>query len=830
VGESMQEQEIRLVTAPEHPELPPDRLRWRCRAEELPFETTAELVACEEIIGQRRAVDAIRQGLEIRSPGYNIFVAGLTGTGKTTTIKQILQEIDRSTTVPNDKCYVNNFKDPDRPIYLAFSPGRGREFKRDMLELVDSLTRDIPRLFESETFKTRRKDLVQGFEGKEQAIVKELEKELAAKKFALVRVEMGPVSKLEVVYLVKDEPVRLEDLPKRAPELKPAKLEAIQKQHEEFSTRVTEALKRSRDLAREAKRRVEKLEQEFARQVIDGLIEDLVEKYPDPKVSAYLTEVQQHLLGHLAPFVAEDDGESIEAEPFRVYTVNVVVDNSETCGAPIVIETTPTFKNLFGSIEREVDSSPLAGKSDFMLIKGGSVLQADGGYLVFNLLDAAQEQGVWPMLKRTLKNSSLTIQAYDALQIFSGSSLKPEPIDLDLKVVVIGDHILYQMLYNYEEEFSKIFKIKAEFDSVIPRDGSAVEQYTRFVCKLCNDEGLPPFHRSAVASLVEEAVRATGRSDKITTRFSEIADLIREAAYWARQDSATVVQEAHVDRAVVARRRRVDLIEEKAREMFTDGTVVLRTEGEEVGVVNGLSIFDAGDHVFGQPARISAQTGMGRAGIINIERESELSGKTHNKGVLILEGYLRARFAQDKPLSMSASICFEQSYTSVDGDSASSTELYAILSSLAGVPIRQHLAVTGSVNQHGEIQPIGGINEKVEGFFDVCAARGLRGREGVLIPGLNEGDLMLRKDIVETVRAGQFHIYAIKTIDQGLELLSGLKAGDRHPDGRYEEGTINFLVDERLAELAEGLREYGEPDAPEEAGGGGSPREHEGDG
>jgi lon-related putative ATP-dependent protease len=829
MAERMHEEEFTLAPAPAPLELSPDRLRWRCQPEDLPFETTDDLIACDEIIGQKRAVDAIRQGLEIRSPGYNIFVAGLTGTGKTTTIKQILLEIDRSPLMPGDKCYVNNFRDPDRPLYLALPAGRGSVLKRDMAELIDSLQRDIPQLFESEAFKLQRQQLVSGFSEREQAIVKELEAELAAEKFALIRAEMGPISKLEIVSLIKGEPVRMEELPARAPDLTPEEVDKIRHRHQELSGRLAEALKRSRDLAREARRQVEKLEHEFASEVIDGAIDDIAEKHDNAKVKGYLAEVRTHILHNLAQFAVDEEGEESVVDPFRVYEVNVLVDHSESRGAPIIIEKAPTFKNLFGSIEREAEG-PFAGRSDFMMIKAGSILMADGGYLVFNLLDAAHEAAVWPALKRTLKNSSLTIQSYDPFLFFSGSALKPEPIDLNMKVVVIGDHALYHFLYSYEEEFSKIFKVKAEFDSVIPRNASAIDQYMRFLCRLCHDENLPPFDRSGAASLIEEAVRDTGRSDKISTRFSEIADVVREAAHWARQDKAPVVRGEHVDRAVEARRRRVDLIEDKVREMFVDGTVLMRTEGEEVGVVNGLSIFDVGDHVFGQAARISSQTGMGRSGIINIEREADLSGKTHNKGVLILEGYLRSRFAQDKPLSMSASICFEQSYTAVDGDSASSSELYAILSSLAGVPVRQHLAVTGSVNQHGEVQPIGGVNEKIEGFYDVCVARGLKGVEGVLIPSLNEGDLMLRKDVVEAVRAGRFHIYPVRTVDVGLEILTGIKAGERLTDGRYEEGTINYLVDERLADLAEGLREYGEGEAPDEAGGAGTTaREPEGD-
>ena len=819
------DEEFKLVPAPLHEELAAERLRWRCPVERFRFQTTDDIAGCDEIIGQPRAVDAIRQGLEIRSPGYNIFVAGLTGTGKTTTIRQILEEIDRTTTVPGDKCFVNNFRDPDRPLYIALPAGRGRELRRDMEELVETLRRDIPRVFESQAFKNRRQQILERFAEREQKMVKDFEAKLQAEKFTLVRVEMGPVSRPELAYLYKGEPVRLDELEAKAPELKGKPLDAIQKRHEALGAGLQEALKRSRDLAREAKQRVEKLQHEFALEVILGVIQDLKERYAHPKLNDYMDEVKKHVLDNLELFAGSEEGGAArepEGDPYRVYKVNVVVDNSETPGAPIVIETAPTYKNLFGSIERMPERGTGAGVSDFLMIKGGSILLADGGYLVFNLIDALLEPSVWPALKLTLKNSSLTIQSPDPFHFFSSSSLKPEPIALDLKVVVIGDNALYHVLYNYEEEFSKIFKVKAEFDSLMPRDAEVLDKYARFVRKICQEEKLKPFDASGVAAVVEEAVRDTGRSDKISTRFSDVADLIREAAYWADRNPSPVVRGEHVDRAIEARRRRVDLIEEKVREMFTDGTVLIETHGEEVGTVNGLSIFDVGDHVFGQPTRITAQTGMGRAGIINIEREADLSGKTHNKGVLILEGYLRSRYAQDKPLSMSASLCFEQSYTSVDGDSASSTEIYALLSSLAGVPIHQRLAVTGSVNQRGEIQPIGGVNEKIEGFFDVCQARGLRGNEGVLIPALNLTDLMLRKDVVDAVRQGRFHIYPVRTVDDGIEILTGLKAGERQgADERYEEGTVNFLVDERLAELAEGLREWGEGEVPEEGHEGG---------
>lgn len=820
------EETFELIPAPSHPELAADRLRWRCPPGAFRFKTTEELIACEEIIGQKRAVDAIRQGLEIKSPGYNIFVAGLTGTGKATTIKQILQEIDRSTVTPGDKCFVNNFRDADRPLYLALPAGRGRVLRREMAELVEALRRDIPRVFESDAFKNRRQQILEGFAGREQAMVKGLEKELEAQSFTLVRVEMGPVTKPEVAYLYKGKPVRLDDIEEQVPDLKAKQLAGIREQHQRFVVLLAEALKKSRELAREAKRDVEKLQHEFAHQVIDGLIHDIKENHQNqPKLNAYLEDVEQHILDHLSLFEEREDESEPDGDPYRIYQVNVLVDNSDTRGAPIIIETSPTYKNLFGSIERVSDGPGSTAPSDFMMIKGGAILAADGGYLVFNLIDALHDQAVWPMLKRTLKNSSLAIQTYDVMQLFAGTALKPEAIDLSLKVVVIGDHLLYQMLYSYEEEFPKIFKVKAEFDSMMPRDEGVLDTYARFICKIVNEEKLAPFAPSGVASLIEEAVRLTGRNDKITTRFSDVADLIRESSYWAGLKPSPVVTGEEVDQAIAARKERVDLIEDKVREMYVDGTVLIDIQGERVGTVNGLSIFDAGDHVFGQPARITAQTGMGRAGIINIEREAELSGKTHNKGVLILEGYLRSRFAQDKPLSMSASIGFEQSYSQVDGDSASSTEIYALLSSLSGLPIKQHFAVTGSVSQLGEIQPIGGVNEKIEGFFDVCTARGLAGNEGVLIPALNVGDLMLRKDVVEAVAAGRFRIHPVRTIDEGIEILTGVKAGERNAeDGRYPTGTVNFLVDERLADLAEGLREYGE-EPPDDGGEGHAERD-----
>jgi ATP-dependent Lon protease len=494
-------------------------------------------------------------------------------------------------------------------------------------------------------------------------------------------------------------------------------------------------------------------------------------------------------------------------DSFSEYQVNVLVDNSETKGAPIIVETTPNYRNLFGTIERVVERSGI-WKTDFLHIKAGSFLRANGGYLIFNALDALMEPWVWPALKRTLKNQVIEIQTYDPFYFFSTSALKPEPVDCNTKVILIGDAQIYYLLFGLDDDFKKIFKIKADFDSVMNKDNDKIQQYASFVRKICDEDKLRPFDRMGIAAVVEHGVRITGRQKKLSTRFHLIADLLREANYWAEKDGNDVVTEKHVDQAIDRKNYRVNLIEEKIQEMIDDGTILIDSDGKVVGQVNGLSVYNLGDYMFGKPSRITAKTSLGKAGIINIEREAEMSGPIHNKGVYILTGYLRGKYAQDKPITMSASLCFEQSYSGIEGDSASSTEIYALLSSISGLPLRQDIAVTGSVNQKGEVQPIGGVNEKIEGFFEVCKAKGLTGRQGVMIPHLNIDDLMLRKDVVEAVKGKEFHIYPVKTIDQGIEILTGVEAGDKSENGRFKEGTVNDLVDKKLRELGSKIKEF----------------------
>jgi ATP-dependent Lon protease len=544
-------------------------------------------------------------------------------------------------------------------------------------------------------------------------------------------------------------------------------------------------------------------------------ISDIKEKFNYEKVQQYLDEVQEDILANLGRFREKEEtpppipGLVIPqmVDSFSEYQVNVLVDNSETKGAPVIVETTPNYRNLFGTIERVVERSGI-WKTDFLHIKAGSFLRANGGYLIFNALDALMEAWVWPALKRTLKNQIIEIQTYDPFYFFSTSALKPEPIECNTKVIMIGETQIYYILYSLDDDFKKIFKIKADFDSVMNKEDEKIQQYASFIRKICDEDKLRPFDNTGIAAVVEYGVRITGRQKKLSTRFYLIADLLREANYWAEKDGSDVVTEKHVDQAIEKKIHRVNLIEEKIQEMIDDGTILIDSDGMVVGQVNGLSVYNLGDYMFGKPSRITAKTSMGKAGIINIEREVEMSGPIHNKGVYILSGYLRSKYAQDKPITMSASVCFEQSYSGVEGDSASSTELYALLSSLSGLPLRQDIAVTGSVNQKGEIQPIGGVNEKIEGFFEVCKAKGLTGKQGVMIPHLNVDDLMLRKDVVEAVKDGKFHVYPVKTIDQGVEILTGFEAGEESGDGRFKEGTVNGLVDKKLRELGTKIKEF----------------------
>ncbi len=798
-------------------EVPVEKLRWRCNPDALPFETTQTIQACEEVIGQERAQEAIRLGLNIHSVGYNIFVTGLTGTGRFTTIKCILEELNVQGKIPKDFCYVNNFKNPDMPHMLSLPPGQGNAFKKEMENLIETLKKKIPLMFENETYLNKKKEVVEKFRNRQAEMFREFEKKVNKEGFALVQIQMGPYSRPGIFPLVEGNPVNMEQLESMVEENKFSKeeLEKLKGKQAQLINELEDIFKETRKSEKEIKEELSSLDNEVISPAVKDSISDIREKFDYEKVHQYLGEVQEDILTNLNRFREKEETPPPipglvlpqTVDSFSEYQVNVLVDNSETKGAPIIVETTPNYRNLFGTIERVVERSGI-WKTDFLHIKAGSFLRANGGYLIFNALDALTEPWVWPALKRTLKNQVIEIQTYDPFYFFSTSALKPEPIECNTKVILIGDAQIYYLLYSLDDDFKKIFKIKADFDSVMNKDDDKIQQYASFIRKICDEDKLRPFDKAGIATVVEHGVRITGRQKKLSTRFHLIADLLREANYWAEKDGSSMITEKHVDQAIDRRNYRVNLIEEKIQEMIDDGTILIDSDGAVVGQVNGLSVYNLGDYMFGKPSRITAKTSLGKAGIINIEREAEMSGPIHNKGVYILAGYLRGKYAQDKPITMSASLCFEQSYSGVEGDSASSTEIYALLSSISGLPLRQDIAVTGSVNQKGEIQPIGGVNEKIEGFFDVCRAKGLTGKQGVMIPGLNVDDLMLRKDVVQAVKERKFHIYPVKTIDQGIEILTGMEAGEMLETGRFKEGTVNDRVDKKLRELGTKIKEF----------------------
>ncbi len=800
-------------------EVPFDSLRWQCDTANLKFNTTDDITACEEIIGQERALKAVRLGLEMKSIGYNIFISGFVGTGRNTTIKCLLERVEKEEKAPDDICFVNNFKNPDMPKVIMLPAGEGDKLRKAMEQLILKIKIDVPSVFESENYQTKRKKSIDNYKEKEKTTVKEFEKKVEEENFAIIQVPKGPYMVPEIVPVVAGNAINLDQLEEQVESGKFSKEEfnKLKAKQGELGKELENVTKKIRDLQKEAHDKLAELDNEFVSPIVKGSINDLKSRFSFDKVLAYLEDVQNHILENLDKFKEKEESKTqilpglspIEAaDPFVEYRVNVVVDNSETKGSPVIIETSPNYKNLFGSIERSV-SKMGSWTTDFTKIKAGSLLRANKGYLVLNALDVLTEPGVWNALKRTLRNKVIEIQSYDPFYLFTTSALKPEAVEFDVKVVMIGSHYVYHVLYHYDEDFKKIFKVKADFDTVMDLNEEKIIQYAQFIKKKCQDEGLLPYEKSGVAAIAEYGVRLAGRKNKISTEFIKIANLISEASYWAKNASSSKVSREHVKKAINEKIYRHNLVESKIQEMIEQGTLMIDIDGVKVGQVNGLSVHDQGDYSFGRPSKITAVTSMGRSGIINIEREADLSGRTHNKGVLILSGYLRGKYAQDKPLAMSASICFEQSYSGIDGDSASSTEIYALLSCLSDVPLRQDIAVTGSVNQKGEIQPIGGVNEKIEGFFQTCKIRGLTGEQGVMIPYQNVEDLMLRDEVIEAVKNNEFHIYAVKNIDEGIEILTGREAGERGDDGKYREGTINYLVSKNLKELADSLKNYG---------------------
>jgi ATP-dependent Lon protease len=774
-------------------------------------------------MGQDRALRALRMGVELTAPGYNLFVCGLSGTSRGGMIVRMIEDLHPQTEPAPDRCYVNNFKNADRPRLLTLPRGQANAFKKEVESGIDFLRRRIPQVFEGEPFQRQKTRIVERFTVREKELMDDFTRRIAREQFALGRMQVGAVALPEIFPVLEGQMVPIEEIPKMVQDgkLENTAAEGIERKYDQFRQEFTVVYRRTLSLSRELASEMSYLEQEAASVLVDGVIEELKEKYPSSSISEYLEEVRHHILDNLDPFKEREgedeqqpagDGsaprpERTERDPFRVYGVNVILAHVESEKCPVVFETIPTYANLFGTIHRSYDTRG-GWNSDFMDLRGGSLLRADGGFLVMYALDTLTEAGVWRTLKRTLNHGKLEIQPVDVFFPFSTAALKPEPIDVHAKIILIGDRDMYEMLYDYEDDFKKIFKVRVEFDEEMKWSEEVACQYGGRLRKLVDDEKLLHFDRSAVAAILEHGVRLAGRRGKITTRFFDLADLARESSYAAKLDASQIVSAQHVRRALDAKVDRHNLLETKIRELIEQNLVFIDTTGDRAGQVNGLSVMEIGGYAFGKPVRITASVALGKTGIINIERESNLSGRFHDKGVQIISGYIRRVFSQDKPLSLAASLCFEQSYSGIDGDSASSTEIYALLSALAELPVRQDLAVTGSVNQQGDVQPIGGVNQKIEGFYDVCRLKGLTGSQGVLIPAENIDDLMLRDEVIEAVAKGLFHIYPVATIEQGIEILTGVHAGKRNNSGKFDPGSVFAKADARLSNMATTMRRF----------------------
>lgn len=794
-----------------HTELKPDELRWKCDPNNFEFESTEDLSPIEGIIGQERALKAIRLGVDLRSPGYNIYIAGLSGSGKATTVKQMLEKISSDCPRLHDYAYVNNFHDPDQPLLIKFHKGQAKEFQQDLSSAIDVLKQRIPIALESDLYLARKKNIVDDYNNKEQELMNSFDAELREKGFSLGQIRVGDQIRPDIIPLIDNQQVpvfQLEELIKQN-KLSKEDAQKIINEYNIHQQKLQVIFKKGLKISQEFQEKLQQLEKESAEVIVLGIFEGLKEKYNSNSVLEHLNLIEDNILGNIQIFKGikpegEMTQEGLTIDYFREYDLNIILDNSETNGCPVIVETNPTYTNLFGTIER-VNDGKGNWYSDFTNIKAGSLLRANGGYLVLNVMHLFEESGVWKSLKRVLTYNKLEIQESPYHFSMASTSLKPQPIEIDTKVILIGSQMIYAYLSEREYDFKKMFKVKADFDYEITRNNKILNEYAQVIKKLIKQEKLKEFDKTAIAQLLEIGAIIAGRQNKLTLRFSIIADIAREASFWANDDGFNIVSAAHVEKAYQFARERHGMLEDKVTEMFENKTLLIDTTGEKIGQINGLAVYNADFYSFGRPTRITATVSLGSGTIINVEREAGMSGRHYNKGVLIISGYFRETFGQDQPLSFNANLVFEQSYGMVDGDSASCTEIFALLSTLSGLPIKQSIAVTGSLNQKGDVQPIGGVNEKVEGFYDICKLNGLTGSQGVIIPKQNVIDLMLREDVIEAVRKGQFHIYPIVRVEEGIEILTGIKAGIKKVNG-YEPGSVFYRVEKKIQELFEKSR------------------------
>ncbi len=782
-------------------ELQYDQLTWSCPEHIFTFKSTKELTPLKGIVGQDRAIEAITLGAELHSYGYNVFVSGVSGTGRLTTVKHILDQVSITRPILYDYCFVHNFAFPDNPTLLKFPKGHGKSFAKAIDDVMIFLKRRIPQLFEEDSFQKPRNELIAGYRSSEQSLITNFDERIKPLGFMLGQVEneLG-LMEFDVLVEVNKKGYKVSDLDAlvKSKKITKKKAEDLLAKYHVHRTELENLSRASMKIMQEFREKINEYDKSHVAGIIKGALEYIRENFKTDPVNSYVNAFEQDLLDNLAIFLPgtgneEDDTEKPSVEDIKAkfgqYTVNVILDNSLSESAPVIVETTPSFTNLFGSIEKVFDNRGF-WKTDFTQIKSGSLLKADQGYLIVNAMDILTEDGVWPALKRLLLYGKLEIQSADSYFQISQTLLKPEAIDLNVKVIMIGDADIYHSFYFGEEDFKKIFKVNAEFDYEAPRTGEMLHNYAHFIHQLVEQEHLLHFTPSGVSAVIEWGVRHTSTRQKITMQFSDVADLIRESSYYARKDGSALVERLHVEKAIKARRRRNDILDEKIKEQIIKGTLMIECTGKRVGQINGLTVYDTGLVSFGKPARITASVGIGTSGIINIERESDMSGNIHDKGVMILSGFLRERFAQTYPITMSASLAFEQSYDGIDGDSATAAEVIALISALTKIPIKQTIAITGSMNQKGDIQAVGGVNEKVMGFFELCLEQGLTGQQGVIIPAQNIHDLMLDQEIIKAVKNKTFHIYAISNIEEAIELMMDQSSGTRNEEGIYVDGVF----------------------------------------
>lgn len=790
--------------------LDPSTLYRYCDPEQFEFQTTDDIKNLDETIGQPRAVAAVQFGVGIDQPGYNIYAMGPSGTGKRTLMRRFFEQRAAKEPVPPDWCYVHNFDQNFRPKVIQLPAGKGAEFQQDMEHFSEELRTTLSAAFESDEYRARRQVIEQEFQEKQEKALESMQKRAQEQGFALMRTPAGlvfaPVRNSEVL-----SPEEFQNLPDDERKRLETSLEGLQEELKKILQDIPQ-------VQREARERTQNLNREITEFTVGGAVDELQAKYAEfPAIVTYLDEVQEDVVGNAGNFLQDEEnqdgpagfmaalmgrGRSSQQETLQRYKVNLLVDHREAQGAPVIYEDNPTYQNLIGRVDHLAQMGALV--TDFTMIKAGALQRANGGYLILDARKMLTQPYSWEALKRALEAHQVQIESIgQMLSLVSTISLEPEPIPLDVKVALVGDRELYYLLCQYDPDFDELFKVQADFEEQMERDHQNQELYARMIATLVHQNGLRPFGRAAVARVIEHSARLVEDSDRLTTRVRDIDDLLREASYWSQENGNGVVTADDVQKAIDAQIYRADRLRERVQEGILRGTFVIDTQGEKTGQINGLSVIQLGGFSFGRPSRITAQVRMGKGDVVDIEREVDLSGPIHSKGVLILASFLAGRYAQEAPLSLSASLVFEQSYSGVEGDSASSAELYALLSAIAQAPLHQSYAVTGSINQHGDVQAIGGVNEKIEGFFDICKSRGLTGDQGVLIPATNVVHLMLRQDVIEAVRRGKFRIYPVETVDQGIELLTGIPAGSPDETGKYPQDSINGRVQARLKKLAE---------------------------